>query len=113
MFLYIMNNLKRLLVLLFFSIGLFFIFKTVFLSRHPDFEVYYFATKAFIAEKNIYSFPSSVGTFIYPPFALLLILPFALFPLPLAQILWTSLSILVFFLSLVVLLRSEGEKYFS
>ncbi|MDE2591145.1 MAG: DUF2029 domain-containing protein, partial [Patescibacteria group bacterium] len=106
------NNIIRLFVFLFFISGIFFILKTLFLAGHPDYYVYYTSAKSFLAGKPIY-IPTSGTSFIYPPFALFVILPFAFFPFGLSQILWTGFSISSFFISLLILFYMEGETFFS
>ena len=105
---------KRILLILFAAIGLFLILKTIFLGGHPDFEVYYAAARAFLEGKNFYLATSSAGTtFIYPPIALLLAIPFSIFPFLTAQMIWTAISILVFLISVLLLLTINNEKFFS
>jgi len=105
---------KRLVLFIFFFFGIFFILKPLFSGLLPDFNVYYVSAAALLGGKDVYSATTQMGlSFIYPPFALFFILPFVLFPYALAQTLWTGVSILFFFTSLVLLFRIEKEKLFS
>ncbi len=115
MFAFIMN--KKIIRIFFWSIFLlsfFSIGKAVFLPSYPDFQTYYNTTRGFLMGKNLYTISSPFSsTFVYPPFALLGMLPFNLFPLSIAGNIWSIFSFFAFIVSIFLLLTIEHEKLFS
>src|SRR3990172_5576573 len=86
------------IVFIFFCVvfSLFTLFRILLLYRLLDFGVYYQAVEKIINGCNPYV--SSVGemVFIYPPTALLFLLPLHFFPISIAEDLWTLTSFITF-----------------
>src|SRR3989304_5562131 len=100
------------IVFIFFCVvfSLFTLFRILLLYRLLDFGVYYQAVEKIINGCNPYV--SSVGemVFIYPPTALLFLLPLHFFPISIAEDLWTLTSFIAFNLSIYFLLKSVMKK---
>lgn len=79
----------------------------VYSSSLLDFSMYLSATKYFLAGQNPYL---AITPQVYPPAFLYLITPFALIPEEIAKAIWTSLSLIAFFLSLHLLLKRFSLK---
>lgn len=101
-----------LLMLLIFSLTL--IIKSFFLDSYPDFSVYYYATESILQKHNPYQTLNFVPTtFIYPPFALIFFIPFTIFPLIFAQLLFTIISFLAFVLSIILIFKIHNYSVIS
>ncbi len=80
--------------------------KTLINKDLVDFLVYWQALNNFLAGKDVYqffySFPLDKIPFNYPPSALLILLPFKIFPIKIAEIIWLVLSFFSLWFSLWV-----------
>ena len=97
-----------------FLFSLFFIVKTLFLNFYPDFKVHYLAPLAIFNGVNPYLGGKNFFTpDVHPPFAIFLFSPFTLFSYPVAEKLWTLISIALFFGSLTLIFKINKEKIYS
>jgi alpha-1,2-mannosyltransferase len=112
---YLKNNLliKALLIIILF-ISLLFILKPLTYDNYPDFGVYYHSVETFSDDGNPYNYlGEGFGAFLYPPPALLLFLPFTLAPFLIAGKIFTLISILCLFASVLLLLKIIKVRPFS
>lgn len=79
----------------------------VYSSTLLDFSMYLTATNYFLAGGNPYL---AVTPQVYPPAFLFVMTPFALLPIEIARILWTTLSLISFFVALHLLLKHLSLK---
>ncbi len=109
-----MDILKRTIIVIFFLSSLALLLKTPFLDTYPDFNVYYEGSTFLFRGLNPYvsSDPSSVN-YVYPPFALLFFAPFTLLPVFAASSIWTILSLISFFSSMMVAYKILSVRIFS
>lgn len=81
---------------------------------YPDFVVYFEAGDVYLDGGNPYGMlVMTRDVFLYPPFALLFVSPFAFFELRHAQQIFGLLSVLSYFLSILILFRLTGLKVVS
>ena len=79
----------------------------VYSSTLLDFSMYLTATNYFLAGHNPYL---AITPQVYPPAFLFIMTPFALIPIETARFLWTTLSLIAFFLGLHLLLKRVSLK---
>lgn len=75
-----------------------------------DFGAYYQAANLALAGKPVYGvwldkIPNTANRWLYPPFALLVIIPYTVFPFKLAAVAWDISTIIVFSTGIFVLIR--------
>lgn len=88
--------------------------KTITFDHYPDFSSYYYGAEAWKNGMNPYQAQDKMfGPFLYPPFALLFFLPLTLLPYIVAEKVFLILSILSFFLAVLLLLRLVGISWKS
>lgn len=102
-----MGVLKRLFLIAFFSFSFIIFSRVFFLETYPDFSVYYSGSKTFFFGENPYiARPGFFSNYVYPPFVLLLILPFTLLPIYAASVFFVFLSIISLFLGVYFCLKA-------
>lgn len=80
------------------------------LGYYPDFSSYYYSPQAMLSHANPYLGGENFFTpFVYPPFVLLFFLPLSFLPFITAEYLWTGISFLCLFLSLMLLGKMKGK----
>jgi len=85
-------------------VSLILILKVVTYNYYPDFSSYYYSALALLRGENPYiRAEEAFGPFLYPPSGLLLFLPFTLFSYASAEKIFTVISLLSLFASLVLL----------
>ncbi|MDP3940700.1 MAG: glycosyltransferase family 87 protein [bacterium] len=83
------------LSIIFFSLSFLVILRVFFLGVYPDFTVYYNGSLSFLHGQNPYiKTPDYFSNYVYPPFAVLLFLPFSLIDPHIASLLFTFISLL-------------------
>ena len=87
--------------------------KTFFLHTYPDFRIFYTSARSFLEGRSPYILSGGFTPFLYPPFALLIFIPFTLFPLVVAEKLWLTVSLILFYTSIYFLFRLSQIKKFS
>jgi hypothetical protein len=96
---------KIILIILFFVSLLIFI-KPISYNFYPDFASYYYSALTFLRGGNPYvDQTGNIGIFLYPPTALLFIIPFTLTKLVIAGRIFTLFSTLSFFISVFILIK--------
>lgn len=102
-------------VLGFIAVGSFLVLaKVVTYQSYPDFDTYYFGVRTFLHGGNPYFGTQQNGlAFLYPPPALLLLLPLSLLPLALASKAFTIASLGCLIASITLLFRGLKLKAFS
>jgi len=108
-----MDILKKIIVIASFLAALMILMRVLFLGTYPDFDVYYAGSLRLFEGQNPYVVPRESINYVYPPFTLLFFAPLTLFPLFLASKIWTILSLLFLFASLLLLSRILSMKITS
>lgn len=102
-----MDLLKKVTVAVFFCLSLIIFLRVLFLGTYPDFIVYYFGSQSFLLGENPYIAQSNLfSNYVYPPFVLLLFLPYTLLPIYVASISFVSFSIISLFLGVYFCLQA-------
>ncbi len=102
------------LLIIFFTVSILILFRTLFLRNYPDFSGYYFGSKAIFENINPYLGGKNFFTpFVYPPFVALFFSPFLLVPFNIAEIIWEVMSLIFLFFSIVFLLKINNQKILS
>jgi hypothetical protein len=91
-------------VLVFFLVSFLILCKSLFLNFYPDFSQYYFGGKAI----NPY-----LNGVIYPPLSLVIFSLLRLMPFIMAEKVWTILSLISLFFSVILIFRMYKQKLFS
>ncbi len=107
-------NYKGYLLIILFSISLFLILKVLFLSGFPDFTGYYYGAQHILNSQNPYV--QDVNYFTpqsYPPFTLILFIPFTFLSYETASKLWVLFSILAAIYTIYLLSKILNPSFFS
>jgi len=92
------------LIFFVFLVSLAYILKILFSPSYLDFQYYYNSLQALTHGGNPYNSPK-VPLFLYPPTAILLLLPFAILPLFISEKIYIIFSFLCLFLSIKMLFK--------
>lgn len=96
--------------LIFFLFSNIFLLKPLLLAYYPDFSVHYDSARALLDGINPYIGGNNFFIpDVYPPFSQIIFIPFSLLPPHTAALVWTILSIAMYYVSLVLLVRLAGR----
>lgn len=109
-----MDILKKSIIVVFFLLSITILARVFFVGNYLDFNSFYFATKVYFSGGNPYGQLSgaSVG-FLYAPTPFLFFSPFIVFPLKVAELLWTSYSVVLLVVSVILLFKIAKRDIFS
>lgn len=109
-----MDILKKIFPFLIFTAGVVSLSRALLLDTYPDFRTYYYGPQVFLLGQNPYRPGEGFTEFLYPPYALLFFMPLSFFPYELAGKLWVALSVVLLFISVLLLNAAvEGRKLFK
>ncbi len=96
------NSLLVGLIIFSFSYSIFTVVRILTSFQLQDFRLYHLGAQSILLGKNPYT---EVQGVIYPPISLALLTPFATLPVALAEDVWTVLSLMALFVSILLLLK--------
>lgn len=106
-------NLKIYIFILF-LISFLWLLKALFLPAYPDFSGYYYGARHILNHQNPYTQDRNYFTAqSYPPFTLILFIPFSLLSFGVASELWTFLSVLALVYIIYLLSKIYSHSFFS
>ncbi len=109
-----MQKIKLYSAIFLFSLAFLWLLKTLFLSGYPDFTNYYYGAKHILKGDNPYIPDNNYFTSNpYPPFALILFIPFSFLSYEVASKLWVVLSILAVLYIIYLLSKTYKHSFFS